>query len=210
VSRAERITTFGDLADEARPVSLANEQTVPLTPSLARLVPVTGLGRGTTVAVTSGTSQGATTLAFALASAASAHGAWCAAVGFPDLGLVAISELGLALERLALVPHVPPSQWAAVVGALVDAVDILIIDAPARLSPANARRLVNRARERGTVLIPVGRWPERADLRLVVAGAVWEGTGAGDGHLVRRRLDVQVSGRGAASGERHVELGDVG
>jgi hypothetical protein len=50
------------------------------------------------------------------------------------------------------------------------------------------------------------RWPETPDLRLSVADARWEGLGCGHGHLRRRRLEVLVSGRRAATRERRAIL----
>jgi hypothetical protein len=207
VSRAERIT---ELIDETRPVTLAVDQTVPLTPALAPLFPL-GLRRGSTVTVSADSpqAQGVTTMAFSLAAAASAHGSWCAAAGFADLGLVAIAELGISLDRLALVPWLAPGQWVTVVGALLDAVDIVIVRTPPHLRQGDARRLISRARERGTVLIPVGRWTESAEVRLVVTGSHWVGPGMGDGHLLGRRLEVRAGGRGAAHRERLLSLDTV-
>src|SRR5918995_170498 len=118
------------------------------------------VGPGTTVAVTSSAA-----LALALVAGASAAGSWVAAVGLPDLGIVAAAETGIALERLALVPTPGVRAWPAVVAAFLDAVDVVLVRAPARLPAAQARRLAARARERGAVLIPLGAWPEPADLR---------------------------------------------
>jgi len=179
------------------------EHTLPLSPTLETMFP-TGLRRGATISVSGG--QGTTSVAFSVAAAASAHGAWCAAVGFADLGLVALAEMGIDLSRLALVPDIPPAQWVTVVGALLDAVDVLLVRPPAHLKLGDARRLIARARERGTVFVPVGRWTESAEVRLVVDGSRWEGTGAGDGHLRVRRLDVRGGGRGAASKERSLSV----
>jgi hypothetical protein len=94
-----------------------------------------------------------------------------------------------------------------VTAALVDAVDIVLVQVPRRLRPADARRLAARARERGTVLIPVGQgWVEGADLRLSVASAEWWGLGQGYGHLQARSAEVVASGRGAANRHRRVRL----
>jgi hypothetical protein len=168
------------------------------------------LRRGTTVAVIAA-GQGALTLAFSLVAAASAAGSWCAAVGFADLGMVGVAEIGVALHRLALVPHLPPAQWVATTGALVDAVDFVVARPPPYLRQGDARRLTARARERGAVLIPVlaspsGAWADGADVRLTVTGSTWEGPGAGDGYLLHRRLDVTVGGRGAAARPRDLKV----
>jgi hypothetical protein len=187
-------------------MTLVVEHTLPLSPAVEDLFPAATLRRGSTVVVSSTPGiQGATTLAFSLAAAATAHGVWCAAVGFADLGVVSIAELGVALTRLALVPSVAPDRWLATVGALLDAVDVLVVRPPRHLRAGDARRLVTRTRQRGAVLIPVlgdhATWVEGADIRLTVTKGRWEGAGAGDGHLNHRCLDVMVGGRGAAAHE---------
>jgi hypothetical protein len=145
-------------------------------------------------------------LALALAAGASAAGSWVAAVGLPDLGIVAAAETGIALERLALVPTPGARAWPAVVAAFLDAVDVVLVCAPARLPAAQARRLAARARERGSVLVPLGAWPEPADLRLAVTASAWRGLGQGHGRLQSRQVEVLVAGRGAATRERRVLL----
>jgi hypothetical protein len=145
-------------------------------------------------------------LALALVAGASAAGSWMAAVGLPDLGLVAAAETGVALERLALVPTPGTRDWPAVVAALLDAVDVVLVRSPARLPAAQARRLAARARERGAVLVPLGAWPEPADLRLAVTASTWSGLGQGHGSLQARQVEVLVAGRGAASREHRALL----
>ncbi|MDQ3680666.1 MAG: hypothetical protein M3378_09035, partial [Actinomycetota bacterium] len=108
------------LREATRPVSLAGEQVLPVLPALQSLLPGGVLRRGSTVVVV-----GSTSLALALAAAPSAAGSWCAAVGLPSLGLVAVAELGVSLERLALV-GAPGGSWPAVVAALVDALDVVV------------------------------------------------------------------------------------
>jgi hypothetical protein len=193
-----------EVADRARPVSMAHDQVVAVLPPLAGLFPDGGLRRGSTVVVQPGTS--ATSLALALLAAASEAGSWCAAVGFPELGALAAAGLGVRLERLALVPA-PGDQWPVVTAALLDAVDLVLVRPPWRSRPADARRLVARARERGAVLLPFsGSWPPGADLRLAVSASVWQGLGQGHGHLQARAAEVVASGRGAATRERRVRL----
>jgi hypothetical protein len=181
--------------------TLADERLLPVVPALRPLLPGRGLRRGTTVTVSRSAA-----LALALVAGASAAGSWVAAVGLPDLGIVAAAETGIALERLALVPAPGSRAWPAVVAALLDAVDLVLVRAPARLPAAQARRLAARARERGAVLVPLGAWPEPADLRLVVTASAWSGLGQGHGSLQARRVEVLVAGRGAASRERRALL----
>jgi hypothetical protein len=192
------------LGDRVRPATLAQERVLPLLPALADLLGVAGLRRGTTVAV-----AGSASLALALAAGASAEGSWVAAVGLPGIGAVAAAELGIRLPRFALVPDPPPRLWAATVAALVDGFDVVLVRPPARLRPADVRRLATRVRERDAVLVPVlpadgaaTAWPEAPSLQLTLTAGAWIGPGAGDGHLRARLVEVAVSGRGAAARER--------
>jgi len=183
------------------PVSLAGSRVLPVAAPLEPLLP-DGLRRGSVVAV-----EGSTSLALAVLAGPSAAGSWCAAVGLPSLGLVAAAELGVALERLALVASPGAAEgWATVVAALVDAMDVVLVRPPAHLRPGDARRLAARARERGAVLVAAGRWSERTDVRLRVTARVWEGLGLGHGRLRARRVDVVAEGRGAAARPRLLSL----
>jgi hypothetical protein len=204
---------LGELAERVRPVTLAEAQTLPLLPALDALVPA-GLRRGSTVLI-SGRGSGVTSLALALAAGPSAHGSWVAAVGVPSLGLVAAAELGVSLERLALVADpagVGAQGVATVVATLVDAFDVVLLGSAHRLRTGDARRLAARVRERGAVLVPfVGACraapPGLAvDLRLTITASTWEGVGDGHGHLRGRRVVVEADGRGAAARSRRGEL----
>jgi hypothetical protein len=195
-------TTLRSLRASSRlEVTLAGERLLPVVPALQPLLPGQGLRRGSTVAV--GRSAA---LALALVAGASAAGSWVAAVGLPDLGMVAAAETGIALERMALVPAPGARAWATVVAALLDAVDVVLVRSPAELPAGQARRLAARARERGAVLVPLGPWSEPADLRLSVAASSWRGLGQGHGRLLARRVEVVAGGRGAATRERRVTL----
>ena len=143
-----------DIADRARPVALAGERLLPVLRALEELLPDRGLRRGSTIAVGGG--PAATSLALALVTGPSAAGSWCAAVGAPTLGLVAAAELGIALERFPLVASPPPAEWPTVVAALLDAFDVVLAWAPPHLRAVAGRRLVARARERGSVLVVCG------------------------------------------------------
>jgi hypothetical protein len=149
-------------------------------------------------------------LALALAAGASQAGSWVAAVGLGSLGLVAAADYGVAPQRLALVDTPEPGVWAAIVAALVDGFDIVLVAAgpQVRRRPADARRLAARVRERGAVLVAVGGdLPERSRLQLAVSGGAWEGLDAeGYGRLARRRVTVAAGGRGEASRPRRAEL----
>lgn len=208
------------LAERISPVMLAREQRLPVLEPLGVLIPGSGLRRGSTLSVRG---PAATSLALASVAAASRDGAWVAALGFPSLGLVAAAELGLALERFVLVaaPDTAPgpdnetAAWASAVAALVDAFEIVLVQAEHRVRSRDARRLAARTRERGSVLVQVdppsqalrgGAWPEGADVSLEVTSSTWEGLGEGHGHLRARRVTVVGGGRREAARPRQAEL----
>ena len=212
-------------AERARPVALARTRTLPVPGPLTGLLAEGGLRRGSTVALEGG--PGATALGLALGAAASAAGSWLGFVGLPSLGLEAAAELGVVLERVVVVDPPPPgpgdgsrarSRWPTVVATLLEAVDLVYVAVPGRVAGGDARRLVARARERGSVLVRLpahdGRgghgppaWPVPADVRLTVAGAEWVGPAEGGaGRLEARRVEVVAGGRGAASRERRAIL----
>ena len=201
---AIRSVELREAADRARPVALAGERVLPVVAALGELLPAGGLRRGSTVCVRGGPAS--SSLALALVAEASALGSWCAAVGWPSLGVAAAAELGVALERFPLVSSPPPGEWPTIVAALLDAFDVVLARPPVRLSLGNARRLSARARERGAVLVVVGGDVEGADVRLATTAAEWRGLGAGHGHLTGRVVDVVAGGRGAASRERRVRV----
>jgi len=189
------------LAEKARPVALAGERLLPVLAPLAPLLPDAALRRGSVVSIT-----GSTSLALALLAGASAAGSWCAAVGLPSLGVVAAAEVGIALDRFPLVAApANADEWAWVVAAVVDAVDVVLARPPGPVREALGRRLASKVRERSAVLVAIGSWPG-ADVRLAVRGAAWEGVGHGDGRLRSRRIEVVANGRGAAARERRVAL----
>ena len=181
--------------------TLAGERLLPVVPALQPLLPGRGLRRGSTVTVSRSAA-----LALALVAEASAAGSWVAAVGLPDLGMVAAAEVGIDLERLALVPAPGARAWPTVVAALLDAVDVVLVRSPPGLPAGQARRLAARARERGAVLVPLGAWSVAPDLWLVVAASTWQGLGQGHGRLEARRVEVVVGGRGSAALERRASL----
>ncbi|MGV9362046.1 hypothetical protein [Amycolatopsis sp. NPDC003731] len=172
-----------------------------VTPALAKLVP-DGLRRGTAVSV-----SGSTALVLALLAEATREGSWAAIVGMPEVGVVAAAELGVELERLALIPD-PGTEVAAVLSALIDGFDLVVLGpSVARgMQAPLARRLAGRVRNRGAVLLAAGPWPG-ADLELSVSNRRWRGvTDDGFGHLEYRDIVATRRGRGAATRPRTVAL----
>ncbi|WP_125776533.1 hypothetical protein [Antribacter gilvus] len=136
-------------ADVAGPdVAGESHRLHPVHPDLAALLPDGGLREGSTVVV-----RNSTTLLLALLTEASKAGAWVALVGHPAAGLAA-AGWGLDLDRTVSVPA-PGPDAPAVVAALLDGLDLVVVGPRTPLLESDRRRLSARARERGSVLIAV-------------------------------------------------------
>jgi hypothetical protein len=182
-------------------------RTLPVLPELRHLLPGRGLRRGATIAVSTGRPSwpiGATSLVLALLAEASRRGSWCAVVGVPTFGAVAAAEVGIALDRLALVPN-PGPEWPTVVAALIDGMDVVVLGVPGSVAAPLGGRLAARVRQRGGVLVPYGPW-EGADVTLEAERGVWHGLGAGRGRLRCRQLTIVARGRGAASRPKRAQV----
>jgi len=191
------VSTAGELA--AAREDPATGRVLPVRADIADMLPLGGLSRGSTVAV-----HGSVALVMALLAEATARGAWAAVVGAPDWGFVAAAELGVALERLAVIPA-PGEHLASVIAALIDGMDLVVVGNPEALDASRVRRVMARARQRGTVLLSHGAWP-KVDLELRYLSGRWHGMGAGHGYLRRRDMVVEVRGRGAAARSRRVRV----
>jgi hypothetical protein len=188
------------IAGVSRPVSLAQEQTLPVLPALEPVLPGGSLQRGYSLVVEG--SSGASSLALALTAGPSKAGSWIAAIGVPALGMASASELGVVLEHLVLISPPAPKLWPTVAAALIDAFDLVLVGWP-DVPRSMARRLGHRVRDRRAVLISVvagtsHAWNEAADLSLRVTSARWQGIGWGDGRLQARHLVVETGGRRSA------------
>ena len=164
---------------------------LPVLPALDDLLPG-GLQRGTVVAVGCWG-----LLCLAVAAGASAAGAWCAAVGLPQLGVAAAAGAGLDPSRLLLIPD-PGPRWPQVVASLLDGCELVLLQPPGHPSAQVRTRLAATLRRCGGVLVVAGRW-EGAQARLLVTRQEWAGIGAGHGRLRARRVQVAADGRGAAA-----------
>jgi hypothetical protein len=122
----------------------------------------------------------------------------------PQLAAEGAAGLGVDLERVVLVPH-PGREWVNVVGALIDALPLVVVRPPDRVTDAEAARLGARLRQREGVLVSCGPWP-RPEATMTVAESSWVGLGAGHGHLTARRVEVLVTGRGKALRPRRASL----
>ena len=154
------------------PAAPVFETVLPVPSLLAGVLPA-GLPRGT-VAVASG----ARSLMLGMVAAVTAAGGNAAIVGQPDIGLLAASEMGADLSRLAVVPD-PGNDPVEVAAVLMDGMDLVVLGLAGRCVPPTRTRVVlARARHRGCALL--------------VSGGDWQGTAL--------RLDARVSGYELASG----------
>jgi hypothetical protein len=173
---------------------------LPAHPALVQLLPWPGgIQRGATVAAV-----GSTSLLLALLSGALTGGSWGAAAGFPDLGMVAAAEAGVPLDRLALVPA-PGPDWPTVVATLIDGFDVVAVATPPGAADSAIRALMNRARQKGCVLLPTTPW-SGCDLTMTLTGRKWTGLGHGHGRLRGQEITVEAVGRGRAARPRTATL----
>ena len=194
------------------PAGGAHERRLPVEEALTPLLPEGSIRRGAAVVVGG---HGSMTLAVALAAEASRRGSWVAAVGMADLGVAALAERGIDLDRWALV-DLPAtgrdrSIAADVLGAVVGGFDLVLLGSAARMGGATARRLLARMREHGASLICAlggastdivsGLQPE---VRLMIEQTRWTGIDGGHGRLLARQAEVAVGGRGTASRPRRM------
>ncbi|WP_278237251.1 hypothetical protein [Isoptericola sp. AK164] len=194
---------LGEIPYEARASALGAAPRVPVRagravhPDLAALLPGGVLPTGGVLAV-----QGSTSLLLGLLAAPSRDGAWTVLVGAPAVGLLAAADAGIDLARTVVVPA-PGPDAPAVLAALLDGMDVVVVGPQAALTDADRRRLAARARQRDAVLVATGRWAG-AHVTLDARGGAWTGVDAGAGWLRRRTLRVLRTGRGAAA--RPVEI----
>jgi hypothetical protein len=190
---------------------------LPVHPHLAALLPDGGLRAGTTVVV-----RGSTSLLLTLLAEASRDGAWTVLVGYPAAGLAAAADAGCDLTRTLVVPLPSGSgvDAPAVLAALIDGMDVVVVGPEVSLLDHDRRRLATRARDRGTVLLSApsssagyspsstrrsGDWAG-AQVVLEVVGGEWGGVDHGVGWLRRRTLRVRRTGRGSAARPVHLDV----
>ena len=161
---------------------------LPVHPALAPLLPGGGLRAGSAYAL-----ESSAALVMALMGGPSQAGAWCAAIGMPELGAEAVEHAGVDLDRLVLIPD-PGARWLAVVATVAEVMPVVAVRPPARVTEADAARLAARLRDRGTALLVQGRWPQ-TEAALSLSDPAWSGVGRGHGHLVDRAVTVTSSSR---------------
>ena len=200
-----------EVADRARPVTLARERTLPVTEALAGLLPDGALTRGTVVGA-GAPAPPPWPWPWRPVRPGPARGWWrwgsrsWAWPRRPSSGWTPTAWPWSRLRR--------PGRGGRWWPRSSVAVDVILVDGRAPVRSGEGRRLAARARERGSVLVPVlpgparvrraGEWPH--DVRLRAGSGTWEGLGEGHGHLRRRRLVVVAEGRGRAARPRRAEL----
>lgn len=191
----------GPRTTAAGPVREAAADHLPVPTALAGFFP-SGLRRGSVVQV-----GGSASLLLALVAAAQGEG-WVALAALPDLGLQAAAEAGVALGRCLFVPRTGP-EAAAVVGALVDGVDVLAVGDCRALGARDRRLLSARLRSRGAVLLSTGHWPG-ADVVLRAGQVRTEGLGRGWGSVSAGELTVHGRSRSGVAGRVRLRVGPSG
>jgi hypothetical protein len=171
---------------------------LPTHPAFTSLLPGGGLRPGAAYALTRSAS-----LLLALMARPSQDGAWCGAVGMPELGAEAAERYGLDLDRLVFIPD-PGPRWLAVTATIAEVLPVVAVRPPSRVSDKEVARLAARLRERGTVLLVQGAWPQ-AEAVIDVADPRWTGLGDGHGYLAGRELTVSVTSR-RLPGARRVRM----
>lgn len=161
---------------------------LPTYPALAGLLPGRGLRPGAAYSLGSSSS-----LLFALLAQPSQTGSWCGVVGMPGFGAEAAEHAGVDLSRVVLIPD-PGARWLAVTATIADVLPIVAVRPPERAKDSDIAKLAGRLRDRGTVLLVQGPWPQ-TEAMLDVTDPRWSGLGDGDGYLSDRELTVTVSSR---------------
>lgn len=192
-----------------------------LASDLESLMPGGHLRPGSTLEVAPGPGQ--VSVLLRLLSGPTSHGAWASAIGFADLNPHAALESGVALERFALIPD-PGVAWLEVTAALLDTVELVVLNLSHDCRPSDARRLLARARQRRSVLIltshntrrgprnrpPRRLWPEQPDVTLTPTGRTLNGLNKGHGRLHEIAITVSATGRRLNGPARscHISVGE--
>jgi hypothetical protein len=161
---------------------------LPVHPAIGELLPGRGLRPGASYSL--GPSM---SLLFALLAQPSRAGSWCGVVGMPGLGAEAAERIGVDLSHLVLVPD-PGPRWLAVTATIAEVLPVVAVRPPSRAKDADIARLAARMRERSSVLLVQGPWPQ-TEAMIDVGGPNWSGLGDGHGILSGREVTVTVSSR---------------
>jgi hypothetical protein len=207
---------LAELGERVKPVTLARERTLPVAAPFDELLP-DGLVRGQVVACRGAAAR---SLAFGLVREALVEGGWMAVVDVSTFGTDAAAEFGVPLERVVRVDtgadraSGAEHDWIDVMGAAVDGFDLVLTRVPDLLRndrrPPAVRKLGSRLQQKGAVVVTLGAAGALGgDVELATRRTVWAGLGDGTGHLRRRLIDVEASGR-RMSGRRSCSIELIG
>lgn len=123
-------------------------------------------------------------------------------------------ETGVLAENLVVVRCDDHVLWPRVMAALLEGVQAVYAEVPARIRDQDLRRLaaLARARRAAVAMRSMGRGLPGgvSHLRLRAIGLTWEGADRGHGSLGRRRLVLEATGKGVAGMGRRFEVEDEG
>ncbi len=176
---------------------------LPVPDPIAALLPHRGLARGAVAAV-----DGAASILVGLLAAATAAGHRAAVIGLPRLGLLAVTEHGGDLSRIALIPD-PRDAAVEVAAIMLDGVDVVVLGlSGAAVTPSRARAVTARARSKGSVLLVTqGNWPG-VDLRIEATVTGYRGVEGGRGRINAVQFDVAAAGKGFQRRTQRMEIRD--
>jgi len=170
----------------------ARDRTIPVDEPLASMLPDGGLLRGRVVGCSG---PAAVSLAGAIVAGAARAGSWLLLLGVPSVGLEALAELGVPLDRVVSVDtDASPATWAERLAVATDGFE-LIVTTPPRGADRVERKVRQRVQARGAVVLTVGGRPLGHDLTFTSGSPRWVGIGRGHGRLVARQVDVELGGR---------------
>ncbi|MGW5317754.1 hypothetical protein [Nocardia thailandica] len=166
---------------------------LPIPGALGDALPDGGLPRGGVVACPRGA------VLVGLLAAASQAGS-VAVLHRPDhcsLGLLAATELGARLDRLALVAT-PTDRVTEIVTVLTDGVELIVADIDEEIHPRAAAvdAILGRLRSRRTTLIVTGQTWIRPHLQIRHRPVGQSGLGAGHGYLRQLTIEIDAQTRG--------------
>lgn len=183
----------------------ARDRTIPVDEPLGSMLPDGGLQRGRVVGCEG---PAAVTLACGLVAGAVRSGSWLLLLGVPMVGLEALAELGVPLQRVVAVDaDGSPAAWAERLAAAADGFE-LVVTRPPRGAERVERKVRQRLQARGTVLVSIGATGSSigCDLVFTTASPRWAGIGRGHGRLLAREAEVGLAGRRAPRGAERTLL----
>lgn len=203
---------------------LQAQEPIPVLEPLAGLLPE-GVRRGDAVSVQAREAV-CDYLTLALLAGALAAGLWCAVVGVPELGVLALADLiagstaqadrAAALDRLLVAPA-PGEAWPEVVAALADGVDLVLVRPCTQVRAEIGRRVdarLRQGRSSGTrhsaAMVVLGSW-SGARLVLSTASTTWTGLDGvgptrGCGRLTGAVSVILAEGRAAGGRRRSTQV----